>query len=59
MFQSFKDLEAICAELEKLRIDAQTGEIIYHQKGENLTADRFAKLEHKVEKALVLLRETE
>lgn len=59
MFQEFRDVEKICEELEKIRINAQSSEIVFHQKGENSTAERFAKLENKLAKALVILREAE
>ena len=59
MLQPFRDTENICEELEKIRITAQSSEIVFRQKGENNTADRFLKLENKLSKALALLREAE
>jgi len=51
-------LKKICKELEKPRINAQASEIVFRPKGENATADRFAKMESKLSKAIALLSET-
>ncbi|MHC1758196.1 MAG: hypothetical protein AB9917_01540 [Negativicutes bacterium] len=59
MFQAFRDVEKICEELEKIRISAQASEIVFHQTGENCTADRFVKLENKLSKAIAILSEKE
>lgn len=59
VFQGFDEVKKICAELEKIRINAQAGEIVYRQKGEYLTADRFLKLENQITKAIGALREVE
>ena len=59
MLQPFRDIEKVCIELEKIRINAQAGSIVFRQKGENYTADRYSKLESTIAKALVLLRESE
>lgn len=56
MFKIFKELENKCKELEQIRILAQTGEIMYRQKGELHTADRFGKVEKGLLEAIRILR---
>ena len=58
MLQPFRDIEKVCEELEKIRINAQASSIVFRQTGENYTADRFVKLESNVARALTLLRES-
>lgn len=57
MYQVFEDVKRICAELEKIRINAQASEIIFRQRGEFETADRFKMLESRVAKSLTLLHD--
>ena len=52
----FKEVEEKRNELEKLRIAIQASEITYRQKGELSLAERFKKLETKLEKAINLLK---
>ena len=59
MLQPFKDVENICKEMERIRINAQASAIVFRQTGENYTADRFKKLESKLSEAISLLREAE
>lgn len=56
MINIFKKIETKCKELEEMRIVAQTGEIMYRQKGEWHTADRFKKAEEGIVEAIRILR---
>jgi hypothetical protein len=56
MLKVFKEIEKKCKELEEIRIVAQTGEIVYRQKGEWHTADRFKKAEEALLEARQILR---
>lgn len=55
MLKVFKEMEKKVKELEEMRIMAQTGEIIYRQKGELPTADRFRKAEEGIREAIRIL----
>jgi hypothetical protein len=57
MITIFREIPKKCAELESLRILAQTGEIMYRQKGEVHTADRFRRAEAALGEAIRLLQE--
>lgn len=56
MLKVFKEMEKKCNELEQMRIIAQTGEIMYRQKGEWHTADRFKKAEEALAETIRMLR---
>ncbi|ADY55065.1 5-oxoprolinase (ATP-hydrolyzing) [Syntrophobotulus glycolicus DSM 8271] len=51
----FKELDKSLAMLDELRILAQAEHIIYRQKGESHTADRFKQLEEKLLEAIRIL----
>lgn len=55
MLRVFKAIPKKIEELEELRILAQTGEIMYRQKGEIHTAERFRKAEEGIREAIRLL----
>jgi len=55
MLKVFNEIEKKLKELEEMRIVAQTGEIIYRQKGELHTADRFRKAEEGIREAMRIL----
>lgn len=55
MLKVFKEIEKKVQELEEMRIVAQTGEIIYRQKGELHTAERFRKAEEGLREAIRIL----
>ena len=59
MLQGVEEVKKICLELEKIRINAQSGEIVNRQQGNNQKADQLNKLEKQVTMALSLLREVE
>lgn len=56
MINVFKEIEKKCKELEEMRILAQIGEIMYRQKGEWHTADRFEKAEKALKEATQILK---
>jgi hypothetical protein len=58
MITIFRQIEARCQELESMRVLAQTGEIMYRQKGELNTAERFKKVENGLAKAIRVLEES-
>jgi hypothetical protein len=57
MFKMLQEIERKCQELEDMRILAQAGEIMYRQKGELHTADRFRKAENRLFRAIRILKE--
>lgn len=57
MINVFKEVEKNLVILDELRILAQTGYIMYRQKGESHTAERFKKLEDKLLEAISLIKE--
>lgn len=57
MINVFKETEKNLIKLDELRIHAQTGYIMYRQKGENHTAERFKKLEDKLLEAISIIKE--
>jgi hypothetical protein len=58
MITIFKQIAARCEELESMRVLAQTGEIMYRQKGELNTAERFKKVENGLAKAIRVLEDS-
>jgi|GEM_PF-6093091 len=56
MYKVFKEIDLKCRELEQMRILAQTGEIMYRQKGEVPIADRFKRAESGLGEAIRMLR---
>jgi hypothetical protein len=58
MITIFKQIAARCQELESMRVLAQTGEIMYRQKGELNTAERFKKVENGLSEAIRVLEES-
>ncbi|HBS58889.1 MAG: hypothetical protein AAGU23_02700 [Bacillota bacterium] len=58
MIKIFREIEKKVKELEEMRIVAQTGEIIYRQKGELHTADRFRKAEKGIQEAIRILADS-
>lgn len=58
MYKVFAEVVEKCQELEQMRIIAQTAEIMYRQKGEPHTAERFKKVEVGLAEAINVLKGT-